>query len=57
MILIGSISGKTATEIFSDSNPWLLEKIEVVLASKQNDMTIDADLEGGIGSNYQPMSP
>ena len=42
-----SISGKTATEIFSDSNPWLLEKIDVVLASKQNDMTIDADLKAG----------
>ena len=41
------ISGKSATEIFSESNPWLLEKIETVLESKQNDMTIDADLEVG----------
>ena len=41
------ISGKTATEIFSESNPWLLEKIDVVLASKQNDMTIDTDLKAG----------
>jgi adenylate cyclase len=41
------IRGKSATEIFSESNPWLLEKIEAVLESKQNDMTIDADLEVG----------
>ena len=41
------IRGKSATEIFSESNAWLLEKIEAVLESKQNDMTIDADLEVG----------
>ena len=41
------INGKTATEIFSESNPWLLKKIDAVLASKQNDMTIDANLEVG----------
>jgi adenylate cyclase len=41
------IDGKTATELFADTNPWLLEKIEGVLASKQNDVTIDADLQGG----------
>ena len=41
------IFGKTAQEIFADANPWLLEKIDGVLASKQNDVTIDADLQGG----------
>jgi adenylate cyclase len=41
------ISGKTATEIFSDNNPWLLEKIDLVLESKQTDITIDANLQGG----------
>ena len=41
------IEGKTARELFADTNPWLLEKIDTVLASKQNDITIDADLQGG----------
>lgn len=41
------IDGKTATEIFAETNPWLLKKIDGVLASKRNDVTIDADLQGG----------
>lgn len=43
------IHGKSASEIFSESNTWLLEKIEAVLVSNQNDITIDADLEVGAG--------
>jgi adenylate cyclase len=43
------IHGKSAREIFSESNAWLLEKIEAVLVSNQNDITIDADLEIGAG--------
>jgi adenylate cyclase len=41
------IEGKTAQELFAETNPWLLEKIDAVLASKENDITIDADLQGG----------
>ena len=39
--------GKTAAEVFTESNAWLLEKIDRVLESKKNDMTIDADLVAG----------
>jgi len=41
------LSGKTAAEIFTESNQWLLEKIGRVLESKQNDITIDANLTVG----------
>ena len=36
--------GKTADQIFSDTNSWMVEKIARVLESKQSDVTIDGNL-------------
>jgi adenylate cyclase len=42
-----ALSGKTAAEVFTESNQWLLDKIDRVLESRQNDITIDANLAVG----------
>jgi len=36
--------GKTADQIFADTNSWMVEKIARVLESKQSDVTIDGNL-------------
>jgi adenylate cyclase len=43
----GRLHGKTAAEIFTTANQWLLDKIERVLDARQNDITIDANLAVG----------
>ena len=39
-----SLVGLTATDIFTDANSWMVDKIQRVLASKQNDISMDATL-------------
>ena len=39
-----TLIGQAATDIFTDSNSWLVDKINRVLESKESDITIDANL-------------